>query len=110
MDGDCFCAPKEACEAGHLLSQGWLLQRARTARTRHGGDASLLSVLPAAALLRNACQNSAVERALLLFLHLLISFRLSLLHYLLCDSKKLCDRVYKGDVILKRVVLCHLWE
>ena len=103
-DGDCFCVPEEAREAGHLLSQGRLLQRARTARTQHGGDASLPRVLPAAALVRNASQSSAVERAVLLFLHLLISFRLSLLHYLLCDSKKLCDRAYKGDVILNRVV------
>lgn len=110
MDGDCFCVPEEAHEAGHVLSQGRLLQHARTARTRHRGDTSLPTVLHAAALVRKACQSSAVERALLLFLHLLICFRLSLLHYLVCDSRKLCDRVYKGDVILNKVVLCHLWE
>lgn len=110
MDGDCFCVPEEAREAGHVLSRGRLLQHARTAQTWHRGDASLPSVLRAAALVRKACQSSAVERALLLFLHLLISFRLSLLHYLVCDSRKLCGRVYKGDVIISRVVLCHLWE
>lgn len=90
----------------HLLSRGRLLQCARTA-TSSKHSLHLPRVLYAAALVFQTCQISVEERALFLFIHLLISLLLSLYHYLLFNSRKLWDIFCKGNVILNTVALYH---